>query len=81
MFATSKLDESSVSEEIGETFHETALDPRSGSKSMGVSFVILSSQTPKISVCCTWARYELQDGYDRYEHGLFQRFPNFLLLL
>ncbi|MBL77241.1 MAG: hypothetical protein CL763_10030 [Chloroflexi bacterium] len=79
VFVRKKFEDSDQSEEIVETFQETALDPRTGSKSMGVSFVISSSETPKISVCCTWARYELQSEYDRYDHGLFQRYPNFYI--
>jgi len=61
-------------------FQESPLDPRVGSKSMGVSFVV-SSETgvPKISICCTWARYEIKEGYDRYENILFQRKPNFFI--
>jgi len=62
------------------TFAESSLDPRKGSKSMGVSFVV-SSQTsePKISFCCTWARYDLKDGFDRYDQGVYERVPNFYL--
>lgn len=67
-------------DEAFEDFQESSLDPRVGSKSMGVSFVVSAIKgNPKISICCTWARYELKDGYDRYEYGLFRRVPNFFI--
>ena len=72
--ASESLDESS------ESFNESSLDPRMGSKSMGVSFSVSTKQgNPKISICCTWARYELKEGYGRYEYGLFHRVPNFFI--
>ena len=72
-------DEHSI-DDSSQTFAESSLDPRKGSKSMGISFVV-SSQTnePKISFCCTWARYDLKDGFDRYDQGVYERVPNFYL--
>jgi len=68
------LDDSSL------TFAESSLDPRKGSKSLGISFVVSSqSNEPKISFCCTWARYNLKAGYDRYDHAVYERVPNFYL--
>jgi len=74
-----KKTDSFESFEGDDSFHESSLDPREGSKSMGVSFLVSSSGTPKISICCTWARYEPKSGYDRYEYGLFNRIPNYFV--
>jgi len=72
--------ESSESVDESESFHESSLDPRTGSKSMGISFSVSSKLgNPKISICCTWARYELKDGFDRYQYGLFHRVPNYFV--
>ena len=69
------------SESTGDdSFHESSLDPRLGSKSMGLSFSAFSkSGNIKFSICCTWARYELKTGFDRYEHGLYNRVPNYFI--
>ena len=74
-----RSDESS--ESTGDdSFHESSLDPRLGSKSMGLSFSAFSkSGNIKFSICCTWARYELKTGFDRYEHGLYTRVPNYFI--
>jgi Lhr-like helicase len=38
-----------------------ALDPRSRPASLGLSFSVRTDDRPTIHVCCTWARYELED--------------------
>lgn len=42
-----------------------ALDPRSRPASLGISFSVRSAGTPRIDVCCTWARYEEAHGWHR----------------
>src|SRR6266567_5707142 len=42
-----------------------ALDPRSRPASLGISFSLRSAETPRIDVCCTWARYEEAQGWRR----------------
>lgn len=75
-----KNNEPSESIDEDESFHEYSLDPRQGSKSMGLSFSTSSkSGNVKLSICCTWARYELKKGYDRYAYGLYHRVPNYFI--
>ncbi len=63
-----------------DSFHESSLDPRLGSKSMGLSFSTFSkSGNIKFTICCTWARYELKTGFDRYTYGLYTRVPNYFI--
>ena len=74
-----KNNESSESDD-DDSFSESSLDPRLGSKSMGLSFSAFSkSGNIKFRICCTWARYELKNGYNRYEYGLFNRVPNYFI--
>lgn len=73
-------DNESTESDDDESFHEYSLDPRQGSKSMGLSFSTSSkSGNITLSICCTWARYELKNGYDRYEYGLYTRVPNYFI--
>jgi hypothetical protein len=77
IYRSIRNNESSESDD-DDSFHESSLDPRLGSKSMGLSFSTSSkSGTAKLTICCTWARYELKNGYDRYEYGLYNRVPNY----
>jgi hypothetical protein len=46
-----------------------ALDPRSRPASLGLSFSLSSDDPPLIDVCCTWARYEADEG------GAWRRSP------
>lgn len=46
-----------------------ALDPRSRPASLGLSFSVLSDEPPRIDLCCTWARYEVD------EEGGWKRSP------
>ncbi len=79
IYKSIKNNESSESDD-DDSFHESSLDPRLGSKSMGLSFSTSSkSGKIKFSICCTWARYELKIGYDRYEYGLYNRVPNYFI--
>ncbi len=79
IYKSIKNNESSESDD-DDSFHESSLDPRLGSKSMGLSFSTSSkSGEIKFSICCTWARYELKNGYDRYDYGLYTRVPNYFI--
>jgi hypothetical protein len=42
-----------------------ALDPRSRPASVGISFSLQSAEMPQIDICCTWARYEEAQGWQR----------------
>lgn len=56
----------------GPPLFSPALDPKNRSPTMGMSFLVQSSEIPQIRVCLTWARYRMiQEG----ENTLWQREP------
>ena len=53
------------------SFFDSAIDPRSRPKSLGISFILESNHIPTIDFCVTYARYR------EIEYKKWQRFPEF----
>ena len=51
------------------------LNPMQGARSLGLSFIVCGTD-PRITVCCTWGRYENLDGLPR---SVWKRLPNFFV--